>query len=168
LWNGEDKASGVGWVSPASKDMEIKTAKSEGKASSTGISFRMAHQNLFLEAGWQWSTWAKVEPTDLRPYKTLKISVKFAGPRLPSDLLLSWPSPGDHKTTQRLSLKRYDAAILDGAWHDLSIPLQDFYTADMPFDVGTAIQLIFGTWNDDKDFTVIVDDIALEPARSTP
>ena len=162
LWNGEEKSAGVGWVSPTAADMDIKTESSTGKSSSTGIVFRMAHPNLFLESGWQWSTWTNVQTTNFKPYTKLKISIKFSGPRLPGDLLLSLASPGDHKTTERLSLKHYDAAILDGAWHDLTIPLNDFYTANMPFDSAHAVQLIFGTWNDDKDFTVLVDDIILD------
>ncbi len=168
LWDGEQKPNGVGWVSPTSTNMAIKTEKGVGKANSTGIVFRMAHPNLYLESGWQWSTWAKVETTNLKPYTRLNISVKFTGPRLPNDLHLSLASPGDHKTTQRLSLKRYDAGILDGAWHDLSIPLSDFYTPDMPFDPVHAVQVIFGIWNDDKDFTVLLDDLTLERGKATP
>ena len=127
----------------------------------------MAHPNTFLESGWQWSTWTEVQTTNFKAYTTLKLSVRFLGPRLPRDLHLSLASPGDHKTTERLSLKGYDAALLDGAWHDLTIPLKDFYTVNMPFDATNAFQLIFGTWNDNKDFTVLVDDIILEADTSS-
>ena len=161
LWDGEAKSTGVGWVSPVADDMAISSEKGVGTGESTGVSFRMARPNLYLESGWQWSDWSNVVTTDFKPYDILKLSVKFAGPRLPDDLSLQLASPGDHKTTQRLSLKKYEAAVLDGEWHELSIPLQDFYTDDMPFDAAHAHQLIFETWNDNKDFKVFLDNILL-------
>lgn len=161
LWNGESAATGVGWVSPTFTDMAIATEDTSSASGTKAIAVHMAHPNFFLEAGWQWSDWTNVVSTNFSPFSNLTLSVRFAGLSLPNDLQISLASPGDHKTTQRISLKNYNANIYDGAWHQLTIPLKDFYTIGMPFDPAHAIQIILGTWNDNKDFTVMLDDIAL-------
>jgi hypothetical protein len=161
LWDGESQASGVGWVSPTDSTMYAGVEDSIVHSGHAAIVIHMAHAGAFLESGWQWSTWADTKSTDLSPYDTLKLSIRVDGPRLPPDLNLSLASPGDHHTTQRLSLLHYDGGLMDHAWHDLAIPLKDFYTQGMPFDPQHAIQLIIGTWNDTGDFTFYLDDITV-------
>lgn len=160
LWNGESKQTGVGWVSPVDSSMSISTEDSVVHSGNTAVEVHMAHQGAFLETGWQWSTWVNVTSVNFLPFSSLKLAVRVTG-NVPDDLQLSLASPGDHHTTQRLSMKKYAPQLTSGEWQVLNVPLADFYSAGMAFDPKNAIQIIIGTWNDQKDFHIYLDDLTL-------
>ncbi|MEO5975972.1 MAG: hypothetical protein ABIS36_02160 [Chryseolinea sp.] len=162
LWNGESNSPGVGWVSPEGDSMSIAQQDTIFRSSKNSVAIHMARHHVFLEAGWQWSAWTATVETNIKSYIKINLSVKVDGPIRPDDMMLSLASPGDHHTTQRVSLKLYDPALMDGNWHDLSIPLADLFTSDMKFDPAHAIQIIFATWNESGDFLLYLDDLSVE------
>jgi hypothetical protein len=164
LWSGKTQPVGVGWVSPVDTDMSIGIEDTLGHSGNSAVAVHMAHPQTFLESGWQWSTWSDTKETNFALYDTLKISMRVDGPYKTDDLQISLSSPGDHHTTQRLSMKSYDPNLMDGYWHNFNIALKDFYTAGMPFDPAVATQIIVGTWNDNRNFTFFLDDIILTKA----
>jgi len=162
LWNGESADVGVGWT-VRKKLMSIEAVTDEDAHSGDqAIVARFSHPEIFCGWGWQWFKWfPKPEGTDIRPYSTLHIALKVEGPRPPNELMLSLASPGDHHTTQRLKLKQRVPDLFASEWHAIELPREDFYTADMKFDPEHTIQVIMGTWNEDGDFAVWMDDISL-------
>jgi hypothetical protein len=164
LWSGKSQTVGVGWVSPVDTDMSIAIEDTLGHSGNSAVAVHMAHPQTFLESGWQWSTWTDTKETNFTLYDTLKISIRVDGPFRTNDLQISLSSPGNHHTTQRLSMKSYVPNMMDGDWHNLSIALKDFYTVGMPFDATTTTQIIIGTWNDKNNFTFFLDDIILTKA----
>ena len=65
----------------------------------------------------------------------------------PADVSLSLASPGDHHTTERLSLRERDPKFGDGRWHRIRFQLADFKDPKGLYDPKHTIQVIFGTWN---------------------
>ena len=164
LWDGEMKPLGVGWVSPEGDSMSISIEDTVSRSSKNAVSIHMAKRHVFLEAGWQWSSWVSTIETNLKSYQYLHFSIRIDGPLRPDDLSLSLVSPGDHHTTKRLNLSAYATTFLDGEWHDVSIPLNDFYTQDMKFDPARAVQIIVGLWNENNDFVIYLDDLFIDGA----
>ncbi len=156
LWDGDQNRIGVGWVGGQCKKASIKTVDGS-------IRFHTTDPKTFAEWGWQWAPWSpKFEGTDLRPYRSLLLELRVTGPKLPTDLLLSLASPGDHHLTVNLPLLMRDPKLMDGSWRTLHVPIADLKARDTKFDLTHTIQVIFGVWVETGDFTVDLRRIELE------
>ena len=155
LWDGKASTPGVGWVGGQCKTAKI--SRVEG-----AYRFHTTDPKTFAEWGWQWAPWnPNFEGTDFRPYKTVAVELKVAGPKLPTDLLLSFRSPGDHHLTRNDSLKKRDPKLFNGEWRRIEVPLTDLKGRDEKYDAAHTIQIIFGVWVETGDFTVDVRRVEL-------
>lgn len=170
VWDGANHIKGVGWTSPLGPESSIVAGLAAAGSHTTEITYYTSKRNTFVECGWQWAPWSPpFLGTDLSRYDTLELSIRIDGPHvphqispnLPSDVALSLASPGDHKVTERGSLKSRDPKVMDGKWHQIFIPLKSLYTSQMKFDKNHATQVILGAWNGPAgDFTVSIRKLA--------
>jgi hypothetical protein len=141
LWDPKSQPVGVGWVA--------------GKGALTAITrqkkffeYLTSDENAYAEWGWQWAPWAPTfEGTDFTPYRELTVEARMTGMGLPADVTVSLASPGDHHTTERLSLQERDPKFGDGRWHRIRFCLADFKDPKGLYEPKRTIQVIFGTWN---------------------
>lgn len=155
LWDGLESTPGVGWVGGQCKTATIKRAENAYR-------FHTSDPKTFAEWGWQWASWKpEFTGTDIRPYKTLTVELRVFGDKLPTDLLLSLRSPGDHHLTKNDSLKKREPSLLDGKWKKITVPLAEIPGRDEKFDPAHTVQIIFGVWVEQGDFTVDVRRVEL-------
>jgi hypothetical protein len=157
LWDGRKHAVGEGWVGSQCKTATIK--KEDGM-----IRFRTQDPKTFAEWGFQWAPWKpEFEGTDIRPFKAIALEIRGYGPQLPSDLLLSLRSPGDHHLTVNDSLIKREPKLLDGRWHRIVVPMTDLMARDEKFDPQHVVNVILGVWVEKGDFTVDLRRVELLP-----
>ena len=148
LWDGKAHAVAEGWVGGQCKTASFR--KEEGV-----IRLHTADPKTFAEWGFQWAPYQpEFKGTDIRPYKAVALEVRAYGTQLPTDLLLSLRSPGDHHLTVNDSLKRREPRLLDGKWHRIVVPMGDLKARDEKFDPEHVVNLILGVWVEQGDFTV--------------
>lgn len=163
LWDGGRKAVGVGWVSPGKANLTLADVSEIHPTSSRYVRFRGVASDTYLEAGWQWAPWSPAfVGTDFTGAENLTIRIRVDGPNIPEDLTLQLASPGDHHTSERLSLKKYAPKLADGKWHPIRIRIQDFLRTPSKFDPKHTIQVIFGVWSGKNcDFTLDFTNLSL-------
>lgn len=148
LWDGGKHAIAEGWVGGQCK---TATTKIEDRA----IRFHTADPKTFAEWGFQWAPYGpEFQGTDIRPFKAIALEVRAYGPMLPTDLLLSLRSPGDHHLTVNDSLVKREPKLFDGAWHRIVVPMKDLKARDEKFDPEHVVNVILGVWVEQGDFTV--------------
>ena len=144
LW-GDSKSVGVGWVANGKNSTSINQIREKDTRK---IVFQTSAESSYAEWGWQWAPWSpNFRGTDFRSFNTLDVEFRLLGPRPPSDVSISLASPGDHRTTERLSIKSAINVIPIGKWCCIKMPLDKFPNPAGRYDAEHTIQLIFGTWN---------------------
>jgi hypothetical protein len=141
VWNGDEVAKGAGWVWP--KDPPTlapaitNTVVRQGKAAlhlhgegSTGAAF-----------GWNWQAWFPTDSgTDLTGMKTLLLSIRVEGMVKPESLRICLNCSSSKKATKEIDLIQRYPGITDGAWHEVSVLLDDM-TVGTEFDPKKAWEI---------------------------
>ncbi len=163
LWDGAAQNVGVGWVAGSSRKVSIRAESGGPGIVRKTIRLKAAEPNTFIEFGWQWAPWSpQFAGTDLTSYDSLELSIRLSGSNPPIDLLLSMASPGDHRTTPRVSLVAQDPHIIDSKWHRIRVPMRLLFTKESKCDRKHVIQMIIGTWNGPTgSFSVDIEEIAV-------
>lgn len=163
FWDGGAHRVGVGWVAGSSRKVSISAETTAPGAPRKAIHVKAAEPNTFIEFGWQWAPWSPpFSGSDLTRYESVELKIRLSGPHPPPDLALSLASPGDHRTTPRVSLSAVDPSVIDSKWHEIRVPMSLLFTDKSKCDRKHVIQLIIGTWNGPEgDFSVDIEGIAV-------
>lgn len=173
IWNGDDVSpTAKEWASCDTKPCTttlLPTPKI-GKGGSIGLEFKASTKGGYVGFGWNWTSWYKGGATNITGRKNLKFSIQI----VPTSAETAPAADGIRvrlgcakvekcgKVVQ--SLAKYDAKVLDGQWHDITIPLADFKTEDKDeWDDTTAWEFQIHNWAPTpRDFVAHIDDIRFE------
>ena len=167
VWNGESSSRGgspgAGWSVPSSKDIFLKTQSHVAHSGRSALQWRVFAKAQWAECGWEWlGWWPQSRGTDISPKKKLTFWVRVLGEHKPRDLNVALKSSDKKKQLPTVNVRRYNADYADGKWHQIKIPLKDMFNARSNFNAKKASQIFLGTWNEQADFSIYVDDIAFE------
>lgn len=170
FWDGEGTGnSAKGWADCDKKpDCKGTLAPEPGKGAgdSTGLHLHGEGPG-WIGGGWNFlGWWPEDGGFDISGYGKLTFSIKVV-----SESEEMAPDPGAVNVSLRCSkgkkdsgavaLKNYAPDLLNGQWHQVSIPLGEF--AKDEFDPGTTWEMNVSTWSQaPKKFDIYLDDIAVE------
>lgn len=172
IWDGDDVARGQGW---ASCDKEAEGCKStfapasgEGANSSTGLKLHGEGPG-WQGGGWNWfGWWPENAGTDISGYDELSLDVKVTAPAkdkapVADAINLSLGCSADKKNSADAPLGKYAANATDGQWHQVKIPLKDFFSGKgAECDARTAWEFRVGAWSAGPvNFDIVVDNIVV-------
>lgn len=163
-------AKGMSWASCDKKD-ECKAtfvpAPGEGAAGTNGLKLH-AEGPGWQGGGWNWFGWYPENAgTDLSGYDDLKFSIKVSGAKdkVPNagGISLAFGCSKDKKTSADAALGKYAATAADGQWHEVSIPLKDFFEGKgAECDARTAWEIRVSSWSGTPvNFDIVIDDVAV-------
>jgi hypothetical protein len=179
IWDGDEVTRGKGWASCDKAAEGCKSALTptpgEGSGGTSGLKLH-AEGPGWQGGGWNWfGWWPENAGTDLSVYDELAFSVKVTGPakdKTPnaSGISLSFGCSLDKKTSADASLGKYAANANDGSWHDVKIPLKDFFSGKgAECDARTAWELRVGSWSGTPvNFDLVLDNIKVEKSAGKP
>jgi hypothetical protein len=170
FWDGEGEgAAAKGWADcdkkPGCKGT-LAPAPGQGMAKSTALLLHGEGPG-WIGGGWNFFGWYPEDAgVDIRSYGKLTFSVRVVAE---SEELA--PDPGavnvglrcskTKKDSNAVPLKNYEPKLLDGQWHQLSIPLGEFTKEE--FDPGSTWEFVVSTWaGNPKKFDIYFDDIAVQ------
>jgi hypothetical protein len=171
IWDGDNVAKGQSWAS-CDKEGACKAtlapAPGEGAAGSSGLKLH-GEGSGWQGGGWNWFGWYPENAgTDLSGYDDLKFSVKVtsaAKDKAPTagGISLAFGCSKDKKTSADASLGKYAANAADGQWHEVSIPLKDFFDGKgAECDSRTAWEFRVSSWSGTPvSFDIVIDDVAV-------
>jgi hypothetical protein len=170
IWDGDDVAKGMSWAS-CDKEGACKAtfapAPGEGAKGSNGLKLHGEGAG-WQGGGWNWFGWYPENGgTDLSGYDDLKFSVKVTAPKdkapTAGGISLAIGCSKDKKTSADASLGKYAANGADGQWHEVSIPLKDFFDGKgAECDSRTAWEFRVSSWSQTPvSYDIVVDDVAV-------
>ena len=171
IWDGDGVAKGQGWAS-CDKEGACKVtfapAPGAGASGSNGLKLHGEGEG-WQGGGWNWFGWYPENAgTDLSGYDDLKFSVKVTGAakeKTPnaSGINLAFGCSKDKKTSADASLGKYAADGADGQWHEVSIPLKDFFDGKgAECDSRTAWEIRVSSWSGTPvNFDLVIDNVAV-------
>jgi len=171
IWDGDSVAKGQGWAS-CDKEGACKVtfapAPGAGASGSNGLKLHGEGEG-WQGGGWNWFGWYPENAgTDLSGYDDLKFSVKVTGAakeKTPtaSGINLAFGCSKDKKTSADASLGKYAADGADGQWHEVSIPLKDFFDGKgAECDPRTAWEIRVSSWSGTPvNFDLVIDNVAV-------
>ncbi len=170
FWDGEGNgASAKGWADCDKKpgcQGTLAPAPGKGVKDSTALHLHGEGPG-WIGGGWNFFGWYPEDAgVDISRYGKLTFSVKVVAE---SEELA--PDPGavnvglrcsrTKKDSNAVPLKNYEPKLLDGQWHQLSIPLGEFTKEE--FDPKSTWEFVVSTWaGNPKKFDIYFDDIAVE------
>lgn len=171
IWDGDDVTRGQGWAS-CDKEGKCKAtlapSTGEGANGSNGLKLH-GEGDGWQGGGWNWFGWYPENAgTDISGYDNLKFNIKITGadksktPQ-PTGINLSFGCSKDKKNSADASLGKYAANAADGQWHEVSIPLQDFFGGKgAECDARTAWEFRVGSWSGTPvNFDLVIDNLAV-------
>jgi len=179
IWDGEDVTRGKGWASCDKAAEGCKSALAptpgEGAAGTSGLKLHGEGPG-WQGGGWNWfGWWPENAGTDLTAYDELAFSVKVTAPakdKAPNagGISLAFGCSLDKKSSADAALGKYAANALDGSWHDVKIPLKDFFSGKgAECDARTAWEIRVSSWSGTPvNFDLVLDNIKVEKSSAKP
>jgi len=163
VWDGEQASTGAGWTNPTTAT--IKPQAIEVRSGNTALEFKFKGSGEeWLGAGWNWCAF-QTGPygTDITAFKNFTFWMKTKGkvtePQI--NLLCNgavFDTPEHH--TEKVPVLKYCPQLLDGQWHQVSIPLADL-KQPKGFDPSHVGELqMFNAGEGDGSF--FIDDIGFD------
>jgi hypothetical protein len=176
IWDGDDVSRGKGWAS-CDKQAEgckvvFEPTPGAGANGSSGLKLH-AEGPGWQGGGWNWhGWWPENAGTDLTVYDELSFSVKITADKkeqVPTvgGINLAFGCSLDKKTSENAPLGKYAANATDGAWHDVKIPLKDFFSGKgAECDSHTAWEIRVGSWSGTPvNYDLVLDNIRVEKKK---
>lgn len=173
VWDGDGTGgTAKGWADCEDKGnctSKVEVASGAGVDGSAALHFQ-GKGSRWIGMGWNWFGWLpKDAGSDIRPYDTLKFSLRVVVPDPnnaipPAAMTVALRCSTGEKTSASVTLERFLQNPGDGKWHDVEVPLAEFYKGNegQAFDRKTAWELTFGTWAaHDRSFDIYVDNITI-------
>ncbi|MET0412207.1 MAG: hypothetical protein ABW217_12975 [Polyangiaceae bacterium] len=171
IWDGDEVSAGQSW---ASCDKEgackatLAAAAGEGAGGTSGLKLHGEGPG-WQGGGWNWFGWYPENAgTDISGYDELHFAIKITGKakdKTPdaSGINLAFGCSKDKKNSADASLGKYAAGAADGQWHEVKIPLQDFFGGKgAECDARTAWELRVSSWSGTAvDFDLTLDNVAV-------
>lgn len=172
IWDGDEVARGQGWAS-CDKEAEgckatLAPAPGAGVNGSSGLALHGEGPG-WQGGGWNWfGWWPENAGTDLSGYDDLSFSVKVVAPEKDKSptaggISLAFGCSLDKKNSADASLGKYAANAIDGQWHEVKIPLADFFSGKgAECDARTAWEIRVSSWSASPvNFDLFLDDLSV-------
>lgn len=173
LWDGDTTAgTAKGWADCEDKGScttKLEVASDKGVNGSAAVHFQ-GQGSRWIGMGWNWfGWWPKNAGSDISPYDTLKFSLRVVvsdpnnAPQ-PAAMTVALRCSAGEKTSASVTLERYVQNPGDGKWHDIEVPLAEFYKGDpgKSFDPKSTWELNLGTWAPhNRSFDIYLDNITV-------
>lgn len=171
IWDGEGanggagyKGFGIGGQSP------LEVAQGQGRAG-TGLRARLGGGNA-ANVGWNWHSWSSDSAgTDLNGFAALTMWLRFSGPAAPQKVVMRLAcSPRDPvRHTVDVNLTARQPGLLDGAWHQVIVPLAELVPQGQDFDRAKVWEVAFDISSTaNMDGTFDVDEIGAVRSLTAP
>ena len=172
IWDGDGVKRGQGW---ASCDKEAEGCKStlvdtagEGANGTSGLKLHGEGPG-WQGGGWNWfGWWPENAGTDISGYDELTLDVKVTGAAkdktpVADAINLSMGCSAAKKNSADAPLGKYAANATDGQWHQVKIPLKDFFSGKgAECDSRTAWEFRVGAWSAGPvNFDIVIDNIVV-------
>jgi hypothetical protein len=172
IWDGDAVTRGQGWANCDQQAQGCKStlapAPGEGSAGTSGLKLHGEGPG-WQGGGWNWfGWWPENAGTDLSGYDELIFSVRVTGAdkaKLPTvgGISLALGCSLQKKSSADAPLAKYAADAADGQWHEVKIPLRDFFSGPgAACDPRTAWELRVSSWSGTPvDFDLVLDNITV-------
>ncbi len=173
IWDGDSAGSKAdGWADCDTKPgckATVAMDSSGGVDGSAGLHFH-ASGPKWIGMGWNWfGWWPENAGIDISGYDVLRFSLRFDVPKPadapdPSAVTVALVCSNGKQGSASVALDRYLKNPGDGKWHEVEIPLSEFYKGKdgQKFDPKTAWELTFGTWaGSTRTFDAYIDNISV-------
>ncbi len=176
FWDGEGNgASAKGWADcdkkPGCKGT-LAPAPGKGVKDSTALQLHGDGPG-WIGGGWNFFGWYPEDAgVDISGFSKLTFSIKVVAEseELAPDagaVNVGLRCSKTKKDSNAVPLKNYEPKLLDGQWHQLSIPLGEFTNEE--FDTKSNWEFVVSTWaGNTKKFDIYFDDIAVERSADAP
>ena len=168
VWDGEEHAHGLGWVSPKEPFIYLKPQSEEAHSGKVALEFH-GDGSGYIGGGWNWHGWYPANSgTDIRAFRNLSLWVRVVGDD-PGPINVGLNNSTTRKSTRKVSLGDYCRNVRDGKWHEVVIPLVDLYTGSKGHDPTKMWELGIDIWKPQaRKFSIYLDDIGFDnrPARA--
>ncbi len=164
VWDGDEHNVGGGWVH--TKDVEkVATQTDDVHSGKTALGFTAKGQG-WHQCGWNWRNWTSKDGTDISAYPNLVFWAKVKGDAKPRQLVIVLVC-SDGKATAQVDAVKYCPKLLDGEWHEVTMPVKDIIADKTDFDAKKAWEIQFANWcQDAADYVLCVDDIGFAKAEA--
>lgn len=173
IWDGEGTgAAAKGWASCEDKTLcaaTLTTKAGAGRDGTTGLEF-VAKGKKWAGFGWNWfGWWPDTAGTDISAHKSLRfwlrVTAEAGKQKPPADTLritLKGSSKGGKDTTAAVTVGDYAPKFLDGAWHEVVVPIEPLLRGEgETFDSEKVWEIDFGAWTmEECEYTLNLDEIA--------
>lgn len=173
IWDGDRTGgSAQGWADCDAKPgckATVSVVDKEGVEGGKAVRFH-GEGPKWIGMGWNWhGWWPKNAGTDLTPYDTFTFSIRVVvdDPKQapdPSGLSVALRCSNGEKNSANVTLEKYLKNPGDGKWHDVEIPLQEFYRGKegQEFDPKSAWEINLSGWqNDPRKFDIYLDNVGV-------
>jgi hypothetical protein len=172
IWDGEEAAAGMSWAS-CDKEGKCKAtlaiAQGEGANGTNALKLHGEGEG-WQGGGWNWhGWWPENAGTDISGFDNLTLSVKVAGAskeKTPqaTGINFTFGCSKDKKNSADANLGKYAATAADGQWHEVTIPLKDFFDGKgAECDARTAWEIRVSSWaGTEMNYDILLDNIAVK------
>jgi len=170
VWDGETAKRGAGWVGPQAGTNTIVARGPDAHSGKKSVMLRGKGKE-WIGGGWNWFGWYPDNAgTDITPYKNFSFWMKAVVEGDTTGAVnVGLNCSSTKKQSSQVDVAAYEPNALDGAWHEIIIPLADLYDDKSEFDPTTAWQIDINTWSGaERSIQVLIDDIGFDsrPVRS--
>jgi hypothetical protein len=151
IWDGDELDHGYAWVSPKDPPNEAKVQHEVVRVGRGAMIYRCGKSD-WANFGWNLDK-AKMPPIDPAVCKGFVFAIKVDGEKKPSDIKVRLS--GD-KTA---SILRYCPDALDGAWHDVVVPVSDLDDGKIDWTKWAGFRFDMGGIGSEFDFAMYLDEI---------
>ncbi len=145
IWDGEGAKGGAGYKGFGSGGQSpLEVAPGQGRLGA-GLRARLGGGNG-ANVGWNWHSWASDDAgTDLRGFAAITMWVRFTGGAAPRKMVMRLScSPREPvRRTVDIELVARQPRLMDGAWHQVVVPLAELAPQGHQFDRAKAWEVSF-------------------------
>ncbi|MDQ2732232.1 MAG: glycoside hydrolase family 44 protein, partial [Armatimonadota bacterium] len=162
VWDGDQFTGGFGWVSPKQPLISFGAQTDEVHAGKVAMELH-AEGSGAISGGWNWHGFYPADSgDDVTAYRNLTFWMKVDGESKPDGIKVSVVG-NDAKASTPVDVTAYVQSLMDGAWHDVVIPLRDTITPDSGFNAAKVWMLDIDTWSaTPRNFSVYLDDVGFD------
>jgi NPCBM/NEW2 domain len=145
IWDGEGAKGGAGYKGFGSGGQSpLEVAPGQGRLGA-GLRARLGGGNG-ANVGWNWHSWASDDAgTDLSGFAAITLWVRFTGAAAPQKVVmrLSCSPREPARRTVDIELVARQPGLMDGAWHQVMVPLAELAPQGHNFDRAKAWEVSF-------------------------
>ena len=171
IWDGDGANGGAGYKGFGAAGQSAFEEVADQGHGGAGLRARLGGGNA-ANVGWNWHSWSSDSAgTDLNGFAALTMWLRFSGPAAPQKVVMRLAcSPRDPvRHTVDVNLIARQPGLLDGAWHQVIVPLAELVPQGQDFDRAKVWEVAFDISSTaNMDGTFDVDEIGAVRSLTAP